>query len=107
MGRLFCMVMLTKDNSSSTETLNVGTVFHTTKTQELTPECTKHNFTLMIGPTHVEMFAESSPMLFLWFNFHKVLPDEIDFALRLPLEKYVSSQRLYYQILEFSRQKKK
>lgn len=52
------------------------------------------------------MFAESGVMLFFWFNFHKVLPDEIDFALRLPLEKYVSSQRLYYQILEFSRQKR-
>lgn len=50
------------------------------------------------------MFAESGLMLFPWFNFYKVLPDEIDFALSLPLEKYVSSQRLYYQILKFSRQ---
>jgi len=53
------------------------------------------------------MFAESGLMLFPWFNFYEVLPDGIDFALRLPLEKYVSSQRLYYQILGFSRQKKK
>lgn len=44
-------------------------------------------------------------MFLPWFNFYKVLPDEVDFALRLPLEKYVSSQRLYYKILEFSRQK--
>lgn len=44
-------------------------------------------------------------MFFPWFNFYKVLPDGVDFALKLPLEKYVSSQRLYYKILEFSRQK--
>lgn len=52
-GRLFCMVMLTKDNSFSTETVTQTTVLHTTKTQELTPKCTKCNFTLMIGPTRV------------------------------------------------------
>lgn len=51
-GRLR-MVLLTKDNSFSTETVVQTTVLHTTKTQELTPKRIKCNFTLMIGPTHV------------------------------------------------------
>lgn len=52
-GRLFWIVMLTKDNSFSTETVMQTSVLHTTKTQELTPKCIKCNFTLMIGPTCV------------------------------------------------------
>jgi len=53
------------------------------------------------------MFTESGPMFFPGFNFYKALPDGSDFALRPVLKKYASSERLYYQILEFSRQRKK
>lgn len=59
----------------------------------------------MIGPTRLNVYR-IRPYALPRFNFYKVLPDGTDFALRLLLEKYVSSQRLYYQIPEFSRQKR-